>query len=177
MKAVLLNRGQGADARIGGRLAGWHALHWLAEQGLCDVVVCGTPIDGARPGWRIVTLPGGRLKDAEPLIDDDLFIVVTLNGFTDIELEDLVACSRSHGRIATIAAARATGGGGAGRGGDDYESAGVFVLRREVFGYLDHDSELEHEPLVALARDGELFAFRHEGFFQPLRGTADASAG
>jgi glucose-1-phosphate cytidylyltransferase len=44
-----------------------------------------------------------------------------------------------------------------------------------VFDYLEPDSELEREPLVALARDGELFAFRHEGFFQPVRSGADGA--
>ena len=152
MKAVLLNRGPGAQARIGGRTVGWRVLHWLAQHGVCDFVVCGTPIDGIRPGWHVTTLPGGRLKQAEPYVDDDLFIAVTLSGPADVDLPAMVACSRSHGRLATVAAVRGES--------DAYESAGIFVLRRAVFDYLDGDSDLDQEPLLALANDGELFAFR-----------------
>src|SRR3954454_14801034 len=104
MKAVVLNHGAGAETRIGGRPLGWHALNWLARQGLDDFVVCGTPVDGARPGWHVVTVAGGRLKQAEPYIDDDLFLAVTLGGLADVDIEALVACSRAHGRLATVTA-------------------------------------------------------------------------
>jgi glucose-1-phosphate cytidylyltransferase len=167
VKAVLLNRGPGAEARIGGRTVGWHVLHWLAGQGVHDFVVCGTPVDGAQPGWHMTTLAGGRLKQAEPYIDEDLFLAVTVSGLADVDLTALVACSRAHGRLATVTAVRPAAA--------DYESAGIFVLRRAVFDYLDGDSELEQEPLVALARDGELFAFRHDGFFHPVRTDEDGA--
>jgi len=143
-------------------------LHWLARQGLHDFVVCGTPVDGAQPGWQVTTITGGRLKQAEPYIDSDLFLAVCLGGLADVDIDALLACSRAHGRLATVTAASVGAPPAA-----DYESAGIFALRRAVFDYLEPDSELEQEPLVALARDGELFAFRHDGFFHPVRNDED----
>jgi glucose-1-phosphate cytidylyltransferase len=47
-------------------------------------------------------------------------------------------------------------------------NAGFFVFEPKIFDYLDRDSILEREPMANLAQDGELVAFKHEGFFQPM---------
>ena len=51
---------------------------------------------------------------------------------------------------------------------DDYVNAGFFVFEPQVFDYLDEECVLEQEPLESLAKDGQLVAFRHEGFWQPM---------
>src|SRR5205814_2261482 len=98
------------------------------------------------------------LKQAEPYIDSELFVLVDGRGSGvaagQVDLEAMVAYASEHGRLATVSAVRLR---------DEYISGGVFVLRRGVFDYLAPDDELEHEPLIALAADGELCAFRHAG--------------
>jgi glucose-1-phosphate cytidylyltransferase len=51
---------------------------------------------------------------------------------------------------------------------DDYINAGFFIFEPGVFALLNDDSVLEQEPLERLARDGQLVAYRHEGFWQPM---------
>src|SRR4051794_10049516 len=107
----------------------------LARFGVTDFVVCGAAVPAAdlEPGWRVVTLPGARLKQAEPYIDDDLFLFADDRGLADFDLGELVGFGRSHGRLATVTAVQLRG---------EYVSAGVFVLRRGVFEYLSSEDEL-----------------------------------
>lgn len=170
MKAVILRGGRGNEAgttrgaAIGGRPVVWHVMHGLARFGVNDFIVCGDPIEPVDSRWRIVGLADPSLKRAEPYIDDDLFVVADGRGLADIDLDAIVGYARQHGGLATVTAVRLR---------DEFVSAGLFVLRRGVFDYLTDDDQLEHEPLVALARDSELFAFRHEGFWHPVASDVD----
>jgi glucose-1-phosphate cytidylyltransferase len=51
---------------------------------------------------------------------------------------------------------------------DGWVNAGFFIFESKVFDYLDENSILENEPLTNLARDNQLVAYRHEGFWQPM---------
>jgi glucose-1-phosphate cytidylyltransferase len=51
---------------------------------------------------------------------------------------------------------------------EDWINIGFFIFEPQVFDYLDDDCILEQEPLAELARNGELYAFRHPGFWQPM---------
>jgi glucose-1-phosphate cytidylyltransferase len=51
---------------------------------------------------------------------------------------------------------------------DSWVNAGFFVFEPEIFDYLNEDCVLEHGPLEKLAEDGQLMAFKHEGFWQPM---------
>jgi glucose-1-phosphate cytidylyltransferase len=128
------------------------------------------------------TPTGGRVKRVEPFVDDSPFIVTYGDGLADIDLTALVAFHRSHGRLATITAVQPVSRFGIIELGDadrvmsfrekpkseDWVSAGFFVFDRRVFDYIAEDHVLELDPLESLAKEGELVAYRHTGFWQPM---------
>jgi glucose-1-phosphate cytidylyltransferase len=139
--------------------------------------------------WRVTvvdtgleTNTGGRVKQIEPFIDEDEFLVTYGDGLSDVNLPALIRTHRAHGRIATVTTVQPTLRFGilevADDGtvlsfrekprGDDWVSAGFFVFNRRVFDYLYGDLVLEQEPLQHLTKDGELMAYRHNGFWQPM---------
>jgi glucose-1-phosphate cytidylyltransferase len=105
------------------------------------------------------------------------------DGLASVDIGALMAFHKMHGKLATVTAVRppARFGGlvldGDAVGtfsekpqtGEGWINGGFFVFEPRVFDYLDSDdSILEREPLERLAADGELMAFRHEGFWQPM---------
>ena len=145
---------------------------------------------GGSPPWRLdlldtghATQTGGRLKRLVNLLDEDVFMLTYGDGVADVNLQALVEFHRSHGKLATVTAVRppARFGGLALEGdavlrfsekpqaGDGWINGGFFVLDRRVLDFIDGDSTLwEREPLERLAQQGQLRAFRHEGFWQPM---------
>ena len=132
-------------------------MQMLTRCSITDFVVCGPPVEPP-PGCHVTNVGSPYLKQAEPYVDGDLFVMADGRGhgphISDIEIDAMVTYANSHGRLATVNAVKLR---------DEYISGGIFILRRGVFDYLKPDEELEHEPLIALATDGELCAFRHEG--------------
>lgn len=139
--------------------------------------------------WRVTvaetgadTMTGGRVKRVERYLDGERCLVTYGDGLADVNVAELLAFHAAHGRLATVTTVRPLSRFGvmdlADDGvvqrfrekpiTDDYVNAGFFIFEPEVFGYLQHDSVLEQEPLEALARDGQLMAFRHDGFWQPM---------
>ncbi|HZQ78247.1 MAG TPA: glucose-1-phosphate cytidylyltransferase [Acidimicrobiia bacterium] len=139
--------------------------------------------------WRVTivdtgleTNTGGRVKQIERFIDEDDFLVTYGDGLADVNLPSLVRMHRTHGRVATVTTVQPTTRFGilevADDGtvlsfrekprGDDWVSAGFFVFNRRIFDYLQGDLILEQEPLQRLTKDGELMAYRHHGFWQPM---------
>jgi len=132
------------------------------------------------------TLTGGRLLRVKPyLVDGGTFCFTYGDGLADIDITGEIAHHRAHGRIATVAAVTPPGRYGAMKLGDDDRvtdfvekppgdgalvSGGFFVLEPAIFDYLTDGDEttFEHRPLERLAADGQLSAYRHEGFWQPL---------
>ncbi len=105
------------------------------------------------------------------------------DGLSDIDISDLVAFHRSHGKIATLTAVRpparfgalyldgpqVTGFSEKSQASEGWINGGFMVLEPDVFSYLDGDScVLERAPLERLAADGQLAAFKHSGFWQPM---------
>lgn len=126
------------------------------------------------------TMTGGRIKRVEKFIDGDTFMVTYGDGVADIDIRDLVEYHHQHGRLATVTAVRPFSRFGILRLDDnsavlkfdekpqmeEWVSAGFFVFNRKVFDYLKgEDCFLESEPLEHLARDHELMAYKHNGFF------------
>lgn len=131
----------------------------------------------------LTTMTGGRVRRAGRYIDDDTFMLTYGDGVADIDLGKLVEFHRSHGKLATISVMRPLS-----RFGmldlkndgtverfvekpqiDTWASAGFFVMNRRVLDYLDGDEcILEQEPLERLANEGQLVAYRHEGFFYAM---------
>jgi glucose-1-phosphate cytidylyltransferase len=129
------------------------------------------------------TMTGGRLKRVERYIDADTFLLTYGDGVADVNLRQLVEFHKSHQRVATVTAVRPVSRYGildlSGEGEvldfiekpqlDGWANAGFFVFQREIFKYLTGDScVLEQEPLVQLAAQSELNAYRHGGFFYAM---------
>ena len=127
------------------------------------------------------TQTGGRLCRALAHITDDTFLFTYGDGVTSSDINASIRFHRSHGKLATLTAVRPSGRFGelamdghtiAGfREKPEQESAfingGFFVLNRRIADYLDGDGcVFERQPLEQLAREGNLHAYQHPGFWQ-----------
>jgi glucose-1-phosphate cytidylyltransferase len=140
-------------------------------------------------GWEVtvadtgeLTQTGGRVKRVERYLDGDTFVVTYGDGLADVDLTALLAHHRAHGKLATVTTTRPLSRFGIVDVGDDAEvqrfrekpqaddwvSSGFFVFERPVLDELDPDCILERGPLERLAASGELVAYRHDGFWQPM---------
>jgi glucose-1-phosphate cytidylyltransferase len=129
----------------------------------------------------VETMTGARVKRASVYVDSDLFMVTYGDGLSDVNIEKLVAFHHSHGKLATMTSVRPQGRFGvlemtdAGQVTSFAEkpasvgwiNAGFMVLHRDALRFFDTAPEcvMEHEPLEQLAREGQLMAYRHDGFF------------
>lgn len=124
------------------------------------------------------TMTGGRIKRIEQFIDTDSFMVTYGDGLADLNVGALVDFHRAHGKLASLTAIRPPSRYGVLDLADgncvlrfrekvqvDWINGGFLVFNRRVFDYLDPDCILEQEPMARLAADGQLMAFRHEGFW------------
>lgn len=130
------------------------------------------------------TMTGGRIKRIRPYVGDEPFMFTYGDGVCDVPLEDLEKFHKSHGKLATVTAVQPAGRFGALSIGEDgtvnqfnekmkgdgkWVNGGFFVLQPEVFDYLTDDSTVfEQEPLVNLASEGQLRAYRHDGFWYAM---------
>lgn len=128
------------------------------------------------------TLTGGRLHRLEPYLQDEQTFMLTYgDGVANIDVEAVLAFHKSHGKIATLTAVRPPARFGTmefsgdqvvnfaekPQTGEGWINGGFFVFNREIFNYLSGDKTvLEAEPLSTLATDGQLMAYRHDGFWQ-----------
>lgn len=144
------------------------------------------------PPWTVTlvdtgtdSMTGGRLKRIGPHLDrDEPFCMTYGDGLSDIDIPALVEFHRREGRLATVTAVRAPARFGAlelkqgvvsrfrekpAKGSGDFINGGFFVLSPRVLDYVEGDSSIwEIDCLPQLARDNQLSAWRHEGFWQPM---------
>ena len=127
-------------------------------------------------------MTGGRVKRIRPYVGDEPFMLTYGDGVANVNLKELEEFHKSHGKIATLTAVNIgqrfgvldlddAGKIQAFREKDDDDGSlingGFMVLNPGVFDYIEGDETVfEQEPLRNLARDGELMAFRHEGFWK-----------
>jgi glucose-1-phosphate cytidylyltransferase len=130
------------------------------------------------------TMTGGRVKRTQPYVGNEPFMLTYGDGVSDVNIADLVACHKAHGKLATVTSIQPSGRFGAlqldegnevlgfqekPKGDGAWINAGFFVLEPQVFDYLTGDATIfEKEPLENLAKDNELVAFKHSGFWQPM---------
>jgi glucose-1-phosphate cytidylyltransferase len=128
------------------------------------------------------TPTAGRILRLRELIGDQPFMVTYGDGLGAVDLEALVAFHRSHGKLATVTAVHPPARFGAlvlddhrvveftekPQTSEGWINGGFFVFEPGVFAYLDDESPLERGPLERLAEAGELQAYRHDGFWQPM---------
>lgn len=169
----------------------FHDLHFLHNDftiAVDDGVVALRP--SRKMNWNVSvvdtgehTMTGGRLKRLKDWIGDETFMVTYSDGVGNIDLQALLDLHRSHGRLATVTAVQPPARfGNLELAGDQvveftekvqkhetWINGGFFVFEPGVLDYLTGDEEpLEQAPLTRLAQDGELFAFKHKGFWHPM---------
>jgi glucose-1-phosphate cytidylyltransferase len=130
-----------------------------------------------------LTATGGRLKRIRDYIGQSTFCMTYGDGVGNVDIGRLLEFHKTQGRLATITATQAPGRFGAlalegdvvrefrekPLGDGAWVNGGFFVLEPEVLDYVEGDETAwEREPLERLAREGQLTAFRHEGFWQPV---------
>jgi glucose-1-phosphate cytidylyltransferase len=140
------------------------------------------------PNWKVdlidtgpTTATGGRIKRLQPYVGDGTFMLTWGDGVADVNIPELIAFHRAHGKLATVTAVRpAARFGHIEFDGDrvvefsekpqteeGWINGAFFVLEPEIFEYIDGDTtQWELEPMSGLARDGQLMAYRHDSFWQ-----------
>jgi len=140
--------------------------------------------------WRVTlidtgerTQTGGRLKRVAAYLSDGPFCFTYGDGLADINIESLLTFHRKQKRLATVTAVEPPGRFGAldvdgqlvtrfvekPHGHGSWINGGFFVLERSAIDYIPGDDTVwEREPLESLAREGQLAAFFHTGFWQPM---------
>jgi glucose-1-phosphate cytidylyltransferase len=142
--------------------------------------------------WKVTLLDtgldsmtGGRIKRAQSFVGDEPFMVTYGDGVADVDISELVEFHKSHGKAMTMTSAQPEGRFGALKiendnkvsnflekpkgDGDNWVNAGFFVCEPKVFDYIEDDSTVfEQEPLQNLAKDDEIYTYKHKGFWKPM---------
>ena len=143
---------------------------------------------GFQPDWVVELLDtgmetgtGGRIKRFAPSVGNETFMVTWGDGVSDVNLHELLAFHKAHGKLATLTAVRPPARYGhlsfdgdqvvefaeKPQIGEGWINGAFFVLEPEVFDYIaDDETMFEQEPLRNLANDGQLMAYRHTSFWQ-----------
>ena len=177
---------------IGDRPILWHVMSLYAAQGLSDfVLLLGHGADRIREfaagcPWNITcvdtgpdTPTGGRVARAREHLEAGTFCLTYADGVADIDLAQLLRFHRAHGRLATMTVVRPRNPWGVAHLAEDgrvegfsekprldtWVNGGFFVMEPGALDSIGRDQVLEREPLERLAEDGQLHAFRHEGFW------------
>lgn len=149
-----------------------------------------TSLKTVAPNWNVSvvdtgkhSMTGGRVRRLESIIGRETFMVTYGDGVGNVDLTALLKFHRSHGKLATVTAVRPPARFGCLELDGDcvtsfaekpqisagWINGGFFVFEPEVFSYLDaDDTVLEKQPLERLASEGQLRAFQHPGFWQPM---------
>lgn len=130
------------------------------------------------------TMTGGRVKRIRQYINREPFMLTYGDGVSNVDIGALVKYHQSHGKLATVTSVQPTGRFGAldlldgekvqgfqekPQGDGGWINGGFFVLQPEVFDYIEGDSTIfERTPMEKLAKDHQLMAYRHQGFWQPM---------
>ncbi|MGC8618735.1 MAG: glucose-1-phosphate cytidylyltransferase, partial [Thermoplasmata archaeon] len=153
-------------------------------------------IRNSSPDWKVTlidtgldTSTGGRLLRIKNLIEEDTFMMTYGDGVADVNLKELLSFHERHGKLATVTAVKPPprfGSINIDQSGrvisfvektDEIESwinGGFFVLTKGIFKYIGNDEPyFEGYPLSNLAKEGQLFAYRHNGFWRPMDSMSD----
>lgn len=177
-------------------------LNYHARQSDLTIQLKSGKVEYTRPtaeDWTVTlvdtgqaTQTGGRLLRLRPHVEPTgTFMLTYGDGVANINVKDLLAFHRSHGRLATVTAVRPPARFGDLRienervmqfeekpqAGEGWINGGFFVFEPSVFDYLGDDSTiLERSPLERLAADGQLMAYRHSGYWQSMDTLRDKHA-
>lgn len=184
--------------RIGKHPIIWHIMSTFAAQGFSDFVIATgykaevieNWVVGLETNWRIKvintgldTQTGGRIAKVFNEVSADRMIVTYGDGLSNVNIKQLIDFHSHLGRIATVTAVhpparfgvlesqngQVTSFGEKSQAHSGWINGGYFVLERKVIEYIDSDAcSFEFTSLPKLVADGELSAFNHEGFWQPM---------
>ena len=142
--------------------------------------------------WKVTLLDtglnsmtGGRVKQAQKFIGNEPFMLTYGDGVADIDIDKLVAFHKSHGKAVTMTSAQPDGRFGAldispgnqvlafkekPKGDGSWINAGYFVCEPKVFDYITEGdlTVFEQAPLQNLAKDNEIYTYKHDGFWMPM---------
>ena len=142
--------------------------------------------------WKITlidtgtnTMTGGRIKRVQDFVGNEPFMLTYGDGVSDIDIGKLVKFHKSHGKLMTMTSAQPDGRFGAlditsdnkvqefqekPKGDGSWINAGFFVCEAKVFDYITQgDSTVfEQQPLKNLAKNGEIYTYKHDGFWMPM---------
>jgi glucose-1-phosphate cytidylyltransferase len=130
------------------------------------------------------SMTGGRIKRVKEYVGEETFMLTYGDGLSDININELVKFHNSHEGAITMSAVQPDGRFGSlqidekeqvinftekPKGDGAWINGGFFVCDSKVFDYLEDDATIfEKKPLENLANDGELFSFKHKGFWKPM---------
>jgi glucose-1-phosphate cytidylyltransferase len=147
--------------------------------------------DSQAEPWKITlvdtgneSMTGGRIKRIEKHVDNESFMLTYGDGVGDIDIDKLLDGHRKGGKLCTVTSVQPSGRFGALNVDDDgsvfsftekpkgdgsWINGGFFVCEPDVFKYIEDDNTVwEREPMENIAADGQLFSYRHEGFWKPM---------
>lgn len=131
------------------------------------------------------TMTGGRIKRAQEYVGNEPFMLTYGDGVSDVDIDALIQSHKKSGKLCTMTAVQLAGRFGAlvikddnmitsfmekPKGEESWINGGFFVCQPEVFDYIENDTSsiFERAPLENLARNGQLNAYKHRGFWQPM---------
>ena len=142
--------------------------------------------------WKVTLLDtglhsmtGGRIKRAQKFVGDEPFLLTYGDGVADIDITELIRFHKKHGKALTVSSAQPDGRFGAlniddknqvqefkekPKGDGSWINAGYFVCESKVFDYITEgdDTIFEQAPLMNLAKDNEVYTYKHHGFWMPM---------
>ncbi|MBI2851693.1 MAG: glucose-1-phosphate cytidylyltransferase [Chloroflexi bacterium] len=157
---------------------------------LCDTTRTRIHTVPPEQDWKITfaetglnAMTGARIKRIEKYVDSDLFMLTYGDAVTDLNIERLIDFHRSHGKIGTVTAVHPLSRFGELRIEEngivqefrekavirgDFVNGGFFVFDRRIFDYVEDDDSciFERKPLEQMAKDRQLAAYIHEGYWQ-----------
>jgi glucose-1-phosphate cytidylyltransferase len=175
---------------------GEYIKRWMADYAsltndlTIDMSTGGVGIHGGhkRDDWRVSLIEtgkstgtGGRIKRLAPYLGTGTFMLTWGDGVSDVPIPDLLDFHRKHGKLCTLTAVRPPARFGhleldgdqivefseKPQTGEGWINGAFFVCEPEVLDYIDDDATMfEKEPLERLAKDGQLMAYQHHGFWQ-----------
>ena len=149
-------------------------------------------LDNHTEPWKITildtginTLTGGRIKRAEKYLSDEPFMLTYGDGVANIDIDSLISFHKSHKKALTMTAVQPEGRFGAveigtngsvtrfiekPHGDGAWINGGFFICNPEIFKFIDKGDETiwERTPLEVMTTVGEIFAFKHIGFWKPM---------
>ena len=130
------------------------------------------------------SMTGGRIKRIQNHIGNEPFLLTYGDGVSNVDISELVKFHKSNGKLCTVTAVQPSGRFGAlnltendqvhsfmekPKGDGSWINGGFFVCEPEVFNYINGDSTVfEKEPMENIAAEGEMIAFKHNGFWKPM---------